>query len=53
MMGTPADFRELLRACETQSWKPVVDSVRPLAEVAGAFRREAAGEQFGKLVLAV
>lgn len=53
MMGTPADFRELLRACEVQSWTPVVDSVRPLAEVADAFRREAAGEQFGKLVLAV
>jgi zinc-binding alcohol dehydrogenase/oxidoreductase len=53
MMGTPADFREMLRACETQSWTPVVDSARPLAEVADALRREAAGAQFGKLVLRV
>jgi zinc-binding alcohol dehydrogenase/oxidoreductase len=53
MMGSPADFRALMRACETQFWTPVVDSVRPLAEAGDAFRREVAGEQFGKLVLAV
>jgi NADPH:quinone reductase-like Zn-dependent oxidoreductase len=53
MMGTPVDFRELLRACETQTWMPVVDSARPLAEAADAFRRQAASEQFGKLVRTV
>jgi zinc-binding alcohol dehydrogenase/oxidoreductase len=53
MMGSPVDFRALLRACETQSWAPVVDSARPLADIADAFRREEASEQFGKLVLGV
>jgi NADPH:quinone reductase-like Zn-dependent oxidoreductase len=53
MMGSPVDFRALLRACETQTWTPVLDSTRPLADVADAFRREAASEQFGKLVLTV
>jgi zinc-binding alcohol dehydrogenase/oxidoreductase len=53
MMGSPVDFRALMRACETQSWTPVVDSTRPLSEAGDAFRREGASEQFGKLVLAV
>jgi NADPH:quinone reductase-like Zn-dependent oxidoreductase len=51
MMGSPGDFRGLLRACETQDWTPLVDSSRPLAEAAGALARMAASEQFGKLVL--
>ncbi len=42
MMGSAVDFRELLRACETQSWTPIVDSARPLAEAADALRRMAA-----------
>jgi zinc-binding alcohol dehydrogenase/oxidoreductase len=53
MMGSPVDFRALLRACETQAWTTVVDSTRPLAEAADALRRQAASEQFGKLVLDV
>jgi zinc-binding alcohol dehydrogenase/oxidoreductase len=51
MMGSPLDFAALLRACETQGWTPLVDSARPLAQAGEAFRRMAAGEQFGKLVL--
>ena len=51
MMGSPLDFRALLRACETQEWTPVVDSARPLAQAGDALRRMAAGEHFGKLVL--
>lgn len=51
MMGSPVDFRELLRACERQSWTPIVDSTRPLAEAGDALRRMSGGEQFGKLVL--
>jgi zinc-binding alcohol dehydrogenase/oxidoreductase len=51
MMGSPLDFRDMLRACETQSWTPVVDSARPLAQAGDALGRMAAGEQFGKLVL--
>jgi zinc-binding alcohol dehydrogenase/oxidoreductase len=53
MMGSPVDFRALMRACETQSWTPVVDSTRPLAELGDAFCREHASEQFGKLVVAI
>jgi D-arabinose 1-dehydrogenase-like Zn-dependent alcohol dehydrogenase len=51
MMGSPIDFRDLLRACETHSWTPVVDSARPLAKAGDALSRMAAGEQYGKLVL--
>jgi NADPH:quinone reductase-like Zn-dependent oxidoreductase len=51
MMGSPVDFRALLRACERQSWTPIVDSTRPLAEAGDALRRMSGGEQFGKLVL--
>jgi NADPH:quinone reductase-like Zn-dependent oxidoreductase len=51
MMGTTVDFRALLRAAGTQAWRPLVDSARPLAEVADALARMAASEQFGKLVL--
>jgi NADPH:quinone reductase-like Zn-dependent oxidoreductase len=53
MLGSPLDFRAMLRACESQTWTPVVDSARPLAEAADALRRMAAGEHFGKLVLTV
>jgi NADPH:quinone reductase-like Zn-dependent oxidoreductase len=50
-MGSPRDFAGLLDAVERGEWRPVVDSVRPLADVAAAHARMAAGEQFGKLVL--
>ena len=50
-MGSARDFAGLLKAVATQSWTPVVDSVRPLAEAADAHAREEAGEHFGKLVL--
>ena len=39
MMGSPVDFRALLRACELQTWTPIVDSERPLAEAGDALRR--------------
>ena len=51
-MGSPADFAGLLRFVVEHRLVPVVDSVRPLAEAEAAFRRMAAGEQCGKLVLA-
>ena len=50
-MGSPAEFGQLLSAVDTQSWVPVIDSVRPLAEAAAAHEREEAGAHFGKLVL--
>ncbi len=51
MMGSPLDFEGLLRTVEGSRWAPVIDSVRPLAEVAAAHERLEAGEHFGKLVL--
>lgn len=53
MIGSPLDFRALLRACETQGWTPVVDSARPLAQAGDALSRMAAGDHFGKLVLTI
>jgi len=35
------------------SWRPVIDSVHPLAEVATAARRLAEPDRFGKVVLAI
>ncbi len=50
-MGSPAEFRQLLTAVDTQDWCPVVDSVRSLAHAAAAHAREENGLHFGKLVL--
>jgi NADPH:quinone reductase-like Zn-dependent oxidoreductase len=50
-MGSPAEFGQLLAAVDTQTWTPVIDSVRPLADAAAAHEREEAGLHFGKLVL--
>ena len=51
MMGSPADFAGLLAAVERGTWRPVVDSVRPLAEAAAALEALETGSHFGKLVL--
>ena len=50
-MGSPADFAGLLAAVEHGAWRPVVDSVRPLAEAAARCDRLQQGGHFGKLVL--
>jgi NADPH:quinone reductase-like Zn-dependent oxidoreductase len=50
-MGSARDFAGLLRMVESGSWRPVIDSVRPLEETAAAHERMQAGEHFGKLVL--
>lgn len=52
-MGSHQDFAALMRMVESGSWKPVIDSVRPLAEAEAAHDRMKAGEHFGKLVLSV
>jgi NADPH:quinone reductase-like Zn-dependent oxidoreductase len=51
MMGSAADFAALLAALEAGSWRPVVDSVRPLEDAAAALETLEAGTHFGKLVL--
>jgi len=53
MMGSPDDFAGLLRMVDGGSWRPVIDSARPLAEAAAAVERMVSGAQFGKLVLAI
>ena len=51
-MGSPDDFAALLRMLHDATWRPVLDSVRPLAEVAAAQARlESEADKFGKLVL--
>jgi NADPH:quinone reductase-like Zn-dependent oxidoreductase len=52
-MGSARDFVGLMRMVESGSWRPVVDSVTPLAEAEAAHDRMRAGRHFGKLVLAV
>ena len=52
-MGGDREYQDVARhAFEGRLW-PVVDSVVPLADGAEAFRRMAAGSQFGKLVIEV
>ena len=51
MMGSPTDFAALLRALESGTWKPVIDTTFPLADAAAALERQDAGDHFGKLVL--
>ena len=50
-LGSPRDFEALLEMLEDASWRPVIDSVTPLAEAATALARMESGEHFGKLVL--
>jgi NADPH:quinone reductase-like Zn-dependent oxidoreductase len=50
-MGTRGELAALLRLLDATGVRPLVDSVRPLAEARAAFERLAAGESFGKLVL--
>jgi zinc-binding alcohol dehydrogenase/oxidoreductase len=52
-LGSPRDFEALLRMVEEAAWKPVIDSVRPLAEAEPALDRLQSGEHFGKLVLEI
>jgi len=52
-MGSPREFAAMLRLVEQHNIKPVVDSVRPLAELPAALDRMAAGKQQGKLVLSI
>ena len=52
-LGSPRDFDALLRMLDDASWRPVVDSVRPLAEAEAALARMASGDHFGKLALEI
>jgi NADPH:quinone reductase-like Zn-dependent oxidoreductase len=52
-MGSPREFRQMVDHMESASWRPVIDSVHPLAEVATAARRLGEPDRFGKVVLAI
>lgn len=52
-LGSPRDFEQLLLMLGEASWRPVIDSVRPLTEAEAALERLQSGEHFGKLVLTI
>ncbi len=52
-MGTKADFEGAYELIATGRARPVVDEVVPLAEIRAAHARLEAGEQLGKIVLAI
>jgi len=52
-MGSPREFRAMLDQARTAAWRPVVDHVYPLAEIAQAARRLGEPDRFGKVVLRV
>ncbi len=52
-MGTQREFAAVVEHGNAGRFRPPVDAIYPLAEGATAYRRLAAGDQFGKLVLEV
>jgi len=50
-MGSREQLAELLQLCADTGIRPVIDSVRPLAEARDAFARLISGDSFGKVVL--
>ena len=52
-MGSPVEFRELLRHAATADWRPVIDSAFPLDAAGEACARMAGPDHFGKVVLDV
>jgi zinc-binding alcohol dehydrogenase/oxidoreductase len=52
-MGTPDEFREMLKLYGQGGLRPVIDRVFPLAEAAAAHQRMEEAEQFGKIVLRI
>jgi zinc-binding alcohol dehydrogenase/oxidoreductase len=52
-LGSPRDFERMLRTVGEAEWRPVIDSVRPLAQAGAALDRMESGEHFGKLALTI
>ena len=50
-MGTPAEFNAMVEFINRHRIEPVVDQVFKLEDAQAAYRRLAAGDQMGKLVL--
>jgi NADPH:quinone reductase-like Zn-dependent oxidoreductase len=52
-MGSPREFRALCEHMATGAWRPAIDSVHPLEDIATAARRLTDPERFGKVVLRI
>jgi zinc-binding alcohol dehydrogenase/oxidoreductase len=52
-MGSPREFRALCEHVAAGAWRPALDSVHALDEIAAAARRLTAPERFGKVVLRI
>lgn len=52
-MGSPADFRAMLRMVGEGGLQPVVDAIFPMDDVVAAAQRLDRADQFGKVVLAI
>jgi zinc-binding alcohol dehydrogenase/oxidoreductase len=52
-MGSPREFRAMLDHVRTAAWRPVVDRVYPLDDIAVAARRLGEPDRVGKVVLRV
>ncbi len=52
-LGSPRDFEAPLAMLGEATWRPVIDSTRPLADAEAALARMESGEHFGKLVLTI
>jgi NADPH:quinone reductase-like Zn-dependent oxidoreductase len=50
--ASPRQFGDFLETVEDGSWRPVIDSVRPLAEAPAAYEQLAA-DHYGKVVLSI
>lgn len=52
-MGSDTEFADMLAFVSEHTIRPVIDTVYPFSDAALAYQRMDAGEQFGKLVLAI
>lgn len=50
-MGSPREFRALCEHLATASWRPAIDSIHALDDIAAASRRLTEPDRFGKVVL--
>ncbi len=50
-MGSPADFRGMIKFIEKNNIEPVIDKVFPLDDIVSAFKRMDSAEQFGKILV--
>jgi NADPH:quinone reductase-like Zn-dependent oxidoreductase len=52
-MGSPSEFRAVCEHVATGAWRPAIDSVHALDDIAAAARRLTDRERFGKVVLRI